>query len=154
MPSWQSWTSLPAQPQQHVWAANMREKQNNSTKVLLPPSLGGFSKPAFSVTVWGRYPLREFWEEELFPKSPRGITLGFCYLSVLPVQERGEEQAGLLMFWQLSLFSLGTALASYISYLMCILFPHMEYSWGRRFISRKAFPLPEHGSGKGEGEGR
>lgn len=30
----------------------------------------------------------------------------------------------------------------------------MEYSWGRRFISRKAFPLPERGSGKGEGERR
>lgn len=158
--SWQSWTSLSAQLHQHAWAANAPEKQNKSasTELLLPPPLGGSSEPAFSVTVRGRYPLRDFWEEELFPKVPGRcrtlITLGFCCLSALPVLEQGEERQGCYMFWQLSLFSLGIALASCISYLMCVLFPHMEYSWGGRFISRKAFPLPKHGSGTGEGEGR
>lgn len=131
MLSWQSWTSLPAQLQQHAWATNAPEKQNKSAsaKPLLPPSLGGSSEPAFGVTVWGRYSLRDLWEEELFPKVPKGcrslITLSFCCLSALPVLEQGEEQAGL--FHVLAIVSLlsghGPCLLHLLSH-VCFISPH------------------------------
>lgn len=120
MLSWWSWTSLLAQLQQHAWAADMPEKQNKSASAkFFLPSLDGCSEPAFSVTVRGRYPLRDCWEEELIPKAPEGsrslIALGFCCLSAGPVLEQGEEQAGLfhvlaivssLWAWPLPLASL------------------------------------------------
>lgn len=81
--SWQHWASILTHLQQCAWAANAPEKQNKSasTEPLLPPAptLGGSSEAASNVTAWGRYPLRDFWEE-LLPKVPKG-----CRRLIAPV---------------------------------------------------------------------
>lgn len=81
--SWQHWTSALARLQQCAWAAIAPEKQNKISFHWAHPFScsysGRLSEAASSVTAWGRYPLRDFWEE-LFPKVPKG-----CRRLIAPV---------------------------------------------------------------------